>query len=151
MRLTAGNKIAFILLLALILFSSQIYDYFNLQTLTQVKRVIDGDTLELANGQRIRLLGIDAPEARQPYHDEASALLDSLVSGEDLRLEKDFQDKDKYGRLLRYVFVDDVFVNAEIVRKGYAKAYVSEGLKYSNAIKSAEEEARSSFLGRWSK
>ncbi len=153
MRLTAGSKIFFLLVLLLILFSSQISDYFSQGSFgsVQVTGVIDGDTLEIDTGQRVRLLGIDAPEIGQPFHEEASLALASLVRGKNLRLESDAENKDKYGRLLRYVFVDDVLVNAELVRKGYARAYLQTGLKYSDIVKGAEEEAKSSFLGIWYK
>lgn len=86
-----------------------------------VTLVYDGDTFELENGEKVRLLGINAPEINQPSGDIAKDFLEKLVLEEEVRLEKDQTDKDDYGRLLRYVYVGDLFVNAEIVRKGYAE------------------------------
>jgi len=80
-----------------------------------VARVIGGDTIELKGGKRVRLLGIDATEKGQYYHDEAANRLKQLVEGKKVVLEKDVTDRDRYGRLLRYVYVDGIFVNLEMV------------------------------------
>ena len=97
-------------------------------------RVIDGDTIEVnIDGAvyKVRYIGIDTPELddkRAEYSalaQEATRYNRQLVEGETIRLEKDVSETDKYGRLLRYVYVDDIFVNAELVRQGlaWAKAY----------------------------
>jgi len=99
-----------------------------------VTRVIDGDTIEVNIGgtmHRVRYIGIDTPEPddkRAEYcalAQEATKYNRQLVEGENVRLEKDVSEIDKYGRLLRYVYADDIFINAELVRQGlaWAKAY----------------------------
>src|SRR3989338_8949420 len=89
-----------------------------------VSKVIDGDTLELETGERVRLLGINTPEKGQPYNQEAAEKLKQLVEGKSVQLEQDTNDKDQYGRLLRYVYVGKTFVNLELVKEGYASVYV---------------------------
>jgi micrococcal nuclease len=92
-----------------------------------VDRVLDGDTIELADGAKVRLLGIDAPEADQCYGGEAAQALSSLVLGNQVILQKDSTAVDEVDRLLRYVFLynpdaekDNIFVNNHLVRQGYA-------------------------------
>lgn len=116
-----------------------------------VERVIDGDTIVLRNGDRVRLLSIDAPERGQYYYTEAKIFLDRLLDGKRVRLESDAENKDKYGRLLRYVFADGRLANAELVREGYAKSLIfNNNEKYANAVLGAEKEARSKGKGVWS-
>ncbi len=96
-------------------------------TESQVKvvRVIDGDTIEIAGGAHVRYIGMDTPETYPKvefYGPEAKAKNIELVEGKLVTLEKDVSETDKYGRLLRYVYVDGVFVNGELVRLGYAEA-----------------------------
>ena len=88
-----------------------------------VTRVIDGDTIEVnLEGliYRVRYIGIDTPEMGEPCADEATEANRQLVEGKTVWLEKDISETDKYGRLLRYVYVDDIFVNEELVRLGLA-------------------------------
>ena len=88
-----------------------------------VTRVIDGDTIEVnLEGliYRVRYIGIDTPEIGEPCADEATEANRQLVEGKTVWLEKDISETDKYGRLLRYVYVDDIFVNEELVRLGLA-------------------------------
>jgi micrococcal nuclease len=90
-----------------------------------VLRVIDGDTIDVeVNGerQRVRYIGINTPERNDPCFDEATQANKDLVAGNEVRLERDVSETDRYGRLLRYVFVGDTFVNEELVRLGYAEA-----------------------------
>ncbi|MFH0863507.1 MAG: thermonuclease family protein [Candidatus Gottesmanbacteria bacterium] len=126
----------------------------------KVNRVIDGDTIELANGQHVRYIGIDAPETVDPrkpvqcYGKEASAKNKELVEGKTVRLEKDITDKDKYGRLLRYVYVSsgsaELFVNLELVKQGYAHSYTyPPDVKYQEEILLAERQAREENKGLW--
>ncbi len=91
----------------------------------QVTRVIDGDTILLANGERVRLIGVDTPELYHPFKPvqyfarEASEFTREMVEGKQVRLEYDWQRRDRYGRLLAYVYLDDsTFLNAEIIRQG---------------------------------
>ncbi|NIM05515.1 MAG: hypothetical protein GTN65_07840 [Armatimonadetes bacterium] len=87
-----------------------------------VGQVVDGDTITLATGEKVRLLGIDTPELGQPGADIAKDILEGLLRGQKVKLEKETTDKDVYGRLLRWVYAlpSGVCVNAEMVRKGYA-------------------------------
>ena len=77
-----------------------------------VIRVIDGDTIELQDGSRVRYLGIDTPETDEYYYTEATAKNRELVEGKIVELQSGKRDQDKYDRLLRYVYVNGVFVNA---------------------------------------
>lgn len=120
--------------------------------LVRVTQVIDGDTIVIRDGSHIRYIGIDAPERGEPYYLEALQLNKRLVSGKLVRLEIDVSDKDKYGRLLRYVYVRDMLVNAEIVRSGYAWAHAyPPDIKFQAYIQSMELEARSHGTGIWNK
>ena len=121
-----------------------------------VVRVIDGDTIELENGNKVRYIGIDTPEIKHPtipvqcYGKEAYGKNKDLVEGKVVRLEKDISEKDKYERLLRYVYVDDVFVNDYLVREGYAHASsYPPDVKFQNQFREAEKEAREGSKGLW--
>ncbi len=93
-----------------------------------VTKVIDGDTIHVTiNGTdfKVRYIGINAPEdttKKEPLGPEATERDKELVAGKQVVLVKDVSETDKFGRLLRYVFVDNVFVNYELVREGYATA-----------------------------
>ena len=115
-----------------------------------VIRVIDGDTIELDNGSRVRYLGIDTPEAGEPYYSEASAKNRKLVAGKMVELQRGKRDQDEYGRLLRYVYVDGVFVNAELVAQGYAMAYIFDpDERYSQVLVQLEQYAKLRQRGLW--
>jgi len=108
----------------------------------EVGRIIDGDTFDLADGQRVRLIGIDAPEIGNECSAEATQALGSLISGQIVYLEMDVSDTDSYGRLLRYVFVNDILVNYELVCQGVA--YAEENppdLAHSVDLAAAEDSA----------
>ncbi len=91
-----------------------------------VERVIDGDTLVLTNQEHIRLLGINTPEKGMPYAAEAGERLRALTEGKTVQLGKDKTDKDKYGRSLRYIFVNGTFINQIMVREGWAVPFLLE-------------------------
>lgn len=93
-----------------------------------VVNVIDGDTFEIASGEKVRLICIDAPELGKEGSSESKEFLESLILDKEVRLESDINDKDDYGRLLRYVWVNgsldkEIFVNREIVQQGYASVF----------------------------
>jgi micrococcal nuclease len=119
----------------------------------RVVRVIDGDTIEVEGGARVRYIGIDAPEVypqTEYYGPEAWARNSELVEGKTVTLEKDVSETDVYGRLLRYVWVDGVFVNGELVRLGYARAIsYPPDTKYQERLAQLEEEAREARRGLW--
>ncbi|RZN33708.1 MAG: hypothetical protein EFT35_10260 [Methanophagales archaeon ANME-1-THS] len=117
---------------------------------TVISSVVDGDTVILQNGEQVRLLGINSPEQGHPYYEEARTRLKELIEGKTVRLERDVEDKDQYGRLLRYIYCDDTMVNVEMVRGGYANVYISPpNTKYSNKFEEAEQEAKNAHRGLW--
>ncbi|PJF22124.1 MAG: hypothetical protein CUN56_07585 [Phototrophicales bacterium] len=90
----------------------------------QVTRVIDGDTIDVAiNGQtfRVRYVGVNTPERDEPCYQEAVSANRALVENQTVWLVKDTSDTDRYDRLLRYIYVGNVFVNATLVYQGYAE------------------------------
>jgi len=120
-----------------------------------VSRVIDGDTIVIGSGQRVRYIGIDTPEVHpgiEKYGLEALQANREMVEGKRVRLERDVSDTDKYGRLLRYVFVDELFVNAELVRLGLAEAVAyPPDTRYQDYLEEMETEARETGRGMWAK
>ena len=118
-----------------------------------VVRVIDGDTIEIGTGQRVRYIGIDTPEVHpqvECYGLEAWARNRELVEGKVVRLEKDVSGTDRYGRLLRYVHVDGLLVNAELVRLGCARAIAyPPDTKHQSLLERLERESREAGMGMW--
>ncbi len=113
--------------------------------------VVDGDTVEIKNGNRIRLIGIDSPERGESFYNESRNALEDMVLNKKVRLEKDISDTDRYNRLLRYIFIDGVFINKEMVRQGYATAYPYEpDTTYKNEFSLVEKDAKLSKIGIWS-
>jgi len=127
----------------------------SLLELAQVDRVIDGDTIELSDGRKVRYIGIDTPESVAPrkpvecFAKEATNRNVELVAGQTVSLEKDVSETDRYGRLLRYVYVHDVMVNQILVSEGYAKVSTyPPDVKYQELFVAAESEARESARGK---
>jgi len=125
---------------------------------TTVTRVVDGDTIEIASGEKLRYIGIDTPETVDPRRGaeclgaEASARNQELVAGKKIFLEKDVSETDRYGRLLRYVYLatDSASVNEQLVREGYAKASsYPPDVKYQAKFREAEADARANQRGLW--
>ncbi|MBN2468230.1 MAG: thermonuclease family protein [Deltaproteobacteria bacterium] len=126
-----------------------------------VHEVIDGDTVIIEGGQKVRYLGINAPEVRvwdgaqwcvkpQIQGPEATAYNQRLVGGKELRLEYDQNPKDKFDRLLAYVWVGDCFVNGDLVLKGLALMDVrAPNLVYQKRLAALQAEARNSGRGIW--
>ena len=129
--------------------------------LLKVTRVVDGDTIHLEDGTTLRYIGIDTPETVDPrlpvqcFGREASDENKKLVEGKLVRLEKDISETDRYGRLLRYVWVKDeggneIFVNDYLVRQGFAHSYsYPPDINYQDQFKSSESKAREENLGLW--
>ncbi len=119
--------------------------------LGRVKQVYDGDTVLLEDGRRVRYLGINAPEFREPFYLKAKRLNESLVLGREIRLESDVERADAFDRLLAYVYVTNQMVNAELVRQGLAHAFfVGPGRKHNALFLRLQNEARQRRLGIWS-
>lgn len=121
-----------------------------------VVRAVDGDTVELEGGERVRYIGIDTPETVDPgkpvqcFGKEASQKNVALVVGKRVRLVKDITDRDRYGRLLRYVYVGETFVNKEMVAQGFAYAYTyPPDVKYASEFAAAQKDAQVNKRGLW--
>ena len=122
-------------------------------------RVIDGDTIEVQSGgvtYRVRYIGMDTPELTDTRPEvralaqEATRANESLVGSKTVLLEKDVSETDRYDRLLRYVYVGGLFVNAELVRLGYAQvATYPPDVKHQGLFQELEREARQSGRGLW--
>ena len=121
----------------------------------RVARIADGDTLRLTDGRRVRLVQIDAPEPRSEcWGDEAAGSLAELAPpGSEIELARDpgLDDRDRFGRLLRYVSVDGRNVNLELVERGAAAPYFFRGERgrHADELLDAAEEAREAKLGLW--
>jgi len=121
-----------------------------------VTKVVDGDTIHVGK-QKIRLIGINTPEIAhqgqptQCYGEEAKAYLQNQILNKEVLLENDPQtdDVDKYGRSLRYVSVEGVLINRELVRLGYAFAYTRFKATRRDEFKELENEAREAKRGLW--
>lgn len=123
----------------------------NLEGPYKVTRVIDGDTIELNNFQKVRFSGINTPETGECYYQEAKTRLGELLLGKDVMLEKDKTNIDKYDRELRYVYVNGLMTNSIMVEEGYARVfdkYKDDTKKYEE-LKKIEETAKSKKLGVW--
>jgi endonuclease YncB( thermonuclease family) len=115
-----------------------------------VSEVLDGDTFDLANGDRVRLLGVNAPEKGQPYSAQSIQVLKEFVLGRQLRLESDTKERDQYSRLLSYVYVGDRMVNEELVRRGVAIVEtVPPNTRHEERLKTAQRDARANCEGLW--
>lgn len=126
-----------------------------------VVAVVDGDTIDVRMGSRVesvRLIGIDTPEMQtrerdaQCFGPEASAATRELLEGKVVRLEFDASQgrRDRYDRLLAFVWLEDLHVNEWLVRQGYAREYTySAPYRYQAGFKAAEAEARAAARGLW--
>lgn len=123
----------------------------------RVQRVVDGDTF-VAGGERVRLLGINTPESVDPrrpverYGKEAAAFTRRLLTGRSVLLRPGTQPRDRYGRLLAWVWLagDGRFVNGELVRLGYAQVYTfPDNPEHADLLLICEREARAAGRGLW--
>lgn len=116
-----------------------------------VTRVIDGDTIDVrigGEGYRVRYVGVNTPESDELCYSEARSANARLVEGRTVRLVRDQSNTDRYGRLLRYVYVGDRFVNAELVRDGWAEAVEYDPDRGQTAyFRQLEIEARNANRG----
>jgi micrococcal nuclease len=124
-----------------------------------VVRVVDGDTVHVRVGQRIekvRYIGVNTPEVHHPLKGEepggreASEVNRRLVHGKQVRLELDVQPRDRYGRLLAYVWADQTMINAELVRLGYAQVMtVPPNVRHQEMFLQLQRDARQAGRGLW--
>lgn len=129
--------------------------------IARVIRVIDGDTIEIADGRKVRYIGIDTPETVDPrkpvgcFGREASSKNRELVENADVELENDVSETDRYGRLLRYVYIiipgrGRVMVNEELVQEGFAQSSIfPPDVKHQEIFRKAEIEAIAGKKGLW--
>lgn len=122
----------------------------------QVKRVIDGDTIELTNGEKVRYIGMNTPEIKnrsgavECFANEAKTRNEELVKGKEVTLEKDVSDKDKYGRWLRYVYVGNVMINRQLIIEGMAQVDTyPPDVRYQDLFLVEEKNARAKAVGLW--
>ncbi len=120
-----------------------------------VTEVSDGDTFKLSSGQTFRLYGVNAPEVKEPFFEEAKAFTENLVLGKEISFEQEENYKvDKFGRTLGYVFVGGVNLNIELVKNGLARVVLYEKrakIKYQDELLNAENEAKMNKVGVWKK
>jgi len=142
-------------IILLVIFFFPVYVFANSCSLqnecrTVATKIIDGDTIEIETGEKVRYIGIDAPEKEdRELAKKATDKNRELVEGKELLLIKDVSDKDKYGRLLRYVYTD-VFINEVLVKDGFAKALtIKPDISKEEIFIKAEMEARSNKLVIW--
>jgi micrococcal nuclease len=135
-----------------------------------VERVIDGDTLKVSGQGRVRLIGLDTPEVHysdkllrdakrrksdvgkiQELGRKASAFTKNLCLGKKVRLEFDVEKRDKYGRLLAYVYLEDgTFVNAKILEEGYGQVMtIPPNVRYADLFLQLQRQARNGRKGLW--
>ena len=139
--------------------------YRGVEGAVTVEKIIDGDTIAIRSGEQsvlVRFLGINTPEKENKYrHEEcfgpeASRETEKLLDHKKVYLLPDSAapNKGKYGRLLRYVFLPDgTFINALLIKEGYAFAYIydNENLEFARYFEELEKEAKNSKLGLWGK
>jgi micrococcal nuclease len=137
-------------------------------SLTRVTKVIDGDTFQIETGQKVRMIGMDTPELHHPkkpvqcFGKEAMEKTKQLIEGKIVRLEKDISETDRYGRLLRYVYLEnlsptpiasqsaELFVNAYLVQQGYAHVLtVPPDVAKSKEFLQLQEQAMQNRVGLW--
>src|SRR4051794_3352758 len=125
----------------------------------RVERVVDGDTVVLAGGERVRYIGVDTPESVKPgtpvqcFAKAASHFNARLVAGQRVRLRFDAERRDRYGRLLAYVYRarDGMFVNAQLVRRGYARTLtIPPNVAHAAEFRRLAAAARRQGAGLWS-
>lgn len=123
----------------------------------QVTRVIDGDTFVIQGGVKVRMIGIDTPETVkfntpvQPFGKEASNYTKKLLTGKPVRLVYDVQPKDRYGRELAYVYLQDgTFVNALLLKAGYARIMtIPPNVNHADEFVKLQQQAREANKGLW--
>ena len=113
-----------------------------------VHRIIDGDTVELLGGDKLRLLAIDTPERGEPFFDEATSLLGRLVLGKKATIKYADRRRDRYGRLLGYLYIDSLFVNQVLLDSGLAYVYLFGDDEFERPEVAGLLEAQRRAIGR---
>jgi micrococcal nuclease len=120
-----------------------------LTTISGIK-IIDGDTFRLETGETVRLIGIDAPELSQPGGEVSREYLAHLLLGNPITLERGYEDSDKYNRLLRFVYINGLCINEEMIRQGYAEARYLPESPIRDYYLQLEIQAEDTKAGLWS-
>jgi micrococcal nuclease len=125
----------------------------------EVVKVVDGDTIHVrvaGRVEKVRYIGVNTPEVHHPSKGEepggreAAALNRALVAGRQVRLELDVQERDRYGRLLAYVWIGETMVNAELVRRGYAQVMtIPPNVRHQEFLVKLQRDARQAERGLW--
>ena len=164
------QRIILILLIILMLIASELsgqnpnFSYpYNYSKTAYVSRVIDGDTFVLSDSQRVRMLGVDCPEAArfskaaEPFAEQSTALIKSLIEHKTVKLTFDGKAFDMFGRQLPYVWLrnsegeDSLFINAELLKKGFARiSYFTQEKRFYALFYNLRNTARQKHLGIWS-
>ncbi len=164
------QRIILILLIILLLIASELsgqnpnFSYpYNYSKIVYVSRVIDGDTFVLSDSSKVRMLGVDCPEAAkftkpaEPFAEQSTALIKSLIENKTVKLTFDGKAFDMFGRQLAYVWLrntkgeDSLFINAELLKKGFARiSYYPNGKRYYALFYNLRNTARQKRLGIWS-
>lgn len=125
----------------------------NSDSILHVTEIIDGDTIKLSDGRKVRLLRVDTPERGEPGFFQSAAALESMLSdSKPLRLEFEEEKLDRHGRTLAYLWVGEKQINLEMVRSGWSPFYDDYGTgRYAPQFRRAEAEARRQHIGIWSR
>lgn len=115
-----------------------------------VTKIIDGDTIIVEGGETLRLLGMDCDERGKECYGAAKNRIEELLLGKTVTLESDAEDKDQYGRSLRYIFLENQNINSLLVKEGYCIARFVKDSKYKKEIQDAEKYAIENKIGcKW--
>jgi len=150
------NKLLFIIIVAIILSGCYESDYSNYNF--KVVYIYDGDTVKLSNGEKVRYIGIDTPEMNynnppaEYFAQEAKEYNAKLVLGKKVKLEFDVVKRDKYGRLLAYVYIDGKHISQDMIERGFAKVLmIPPNLKFADYFLTLQNLAKEEKRGIWSK
>ncbi len=143
-----GDILGLILLLSLL--CPPVPASADLPTHARAVAAIDGDTLLLEGGRKVRYLGINAPDRGDPFFDAATGYNDRLIRGREVRLEFDAVPEDRYGRLLAYVYVEETLINLKLLQEGLAHLFIlPPNTRFYDLFFAAQEEARAGRKGLW--
>jgi micrococcal nuclease len=117
-----------------------------------VTHIVDGDTFDISTGERVRMIGIDTPERGEYFYKEATNRLDELIGNKKVILIKDVSETDKYGRILRHVYIDDIWINKQMIEEGFARFVTfPPDVAHVEEFRDAQKNARENNLGLWAK
>jgi len=141
-----GILLIILIIITGILYYQLVESYSTTKHTAKIQRILDGDTIEIENNQKIRLLGINTPETGE-FESENAKLFMQQFQNKTIIYET--QSRDQYGRILAYVYYNNQLINKQILENGLAHLYYYEKDKYYNELKLAEEKARNSQIGIW--